>query len=431
MDVVIRPLGATAAPPSRGPVVRPSLPVDSVQLAQDAWQPSAVAPSGHPAPDPLRQLGTAVAVALVAVAPMPGLAQALESKESQTVSAPAPQRPATPPPPAILRQDVAAPVVLTTLEEPAPPASTPQAPATPAATTQANVAALQLPGTSKDLDDARSYDVPWAVQERTFGHDRVAGQLFDRSGNWADTGTAVTADQAAAMPEGQRRQLGADLRLGNAERALVRPAAGEVKPGQVVDQGRSVSTRSKDGLRNFGHDPVHGRLFQGNAWADDGGLVSADQVAAMELPQRNSFARSAGVAVSDLRLGDPARVLVEPAPVQASPFDGLPADRIVTADGFRMRADTARAYHRLKALIAEAYPGRPVRITSTMGGRHTDPGHREGRAVDFVVEPLTNKESRAVEALAWQAGFRPYNEYVHSSPYKTGPHMHVTLPKAR
>lgn len=418
MDVGIR-LGASTAPPGHGPVVRPSLPVESQALAPDAWVPS---PPPHEGPDPLRQLGTAVAIALVAVTPLPGIAQALEDPDGEVgTSRATTARPAPPPP-----------VVLVTLDEglapEAAPAVLPTVPADPVTPTTPAV------GASRRADDQRSYDVPWPVQERTFGHARVGGQLFDASGNWADTGTAVTADQAAAMPQAQRAALAAragvaELRLGDAERALLRPAAGTMQPGQVVDTGRSLTTPPRNGLRNFGHDPVHGRLFQGNAWADDGNLVSADQAAAMPEAQRHSLARSAGVAVGELRLGDAARVLDEPAPPRPSPFDGVPAGRIVTSDGFRMRADTARAYHRLKGLIAEEFPGRPVRITSTMGGRHADPGHREGRSVDFVVEPLTNQESRTVEALAWKAGFRPYNEYVHDSPYKTGPHMHVTLPK--
>lgn len=102
-------------------------------------------------------------------------------------------------------------------------------------------------------------------------------------------------------------------------------------------------------------------------------------------------------------------------------------ERMVTIDGFRMTAETAARFKKLHAKIGETFPGREVRITSTTGGRHADPNHRLGKAVDFVVEPLSKKESKVLEQLSEDAGFRPFNEYLHGSQYKTGQHMHVSL----
>ena len=65
-----------------------------------------------------------------------------------------------------------------------------------------------------------------------------------------------------------------------------------------------------------------------------------------------------------------------------------------------------------------------------MEGKHSDPNHYAGKAVDFVVDGLTKAESRELEDICWQAGFKPYNEYIHDSRYKTGDHMHVDLIEA-
>lgn len=102
-------------------------------------------------------------------------------------------------------------------------------------------------------------------------------------------------------------------------------------------------------------------------------------------------------------------------------------DHMVTLDGFRMTAETAARFQILLEKVGKSFPSRIVRITSTTGGRHADPDHRLGRAVDFVVQPLSKKESKVLERLAEDAGFHPFNEYLRNSRFKTGRHMHVSL----
>ncbi|MCL5035983.1 MAG: hypothetical protein M1269_02590 [Chloroflexi bacterium] len=104
--------------------------------------------------------------------------------------------------------------------------------------------------------------------------------------------------------------------------------------------------------------------------------------------------------------------------------------QIVEYKDFKMQAQTAERYANLEELIAARFPGRKVEITSTMEGRHSDPNHPAGKALDFVVEGLTQSESRELEVLCSQAGLKPYNEYINDSTYKTGDHMHVDLIEA-
>lgn len=101
--------------------------------------------------------------------------------------------------------------------------------------------------------------------------------------------------------------------------------------------------------------------------------------------------------------------------------------KIITYKNFNMQAQTAERYAKLEQLIAKRFPGREVTLTSTVDGKHSDPNHPAGKAVDFVVDGLTKAESREVEGLCWQAGLKPYNEYINDSKYKTGDHMHVDL----
>jgi hypothetical protein len=100
---------------------------------------------------------------------------------------------------------------------------------------------------------------------------------------------------------------------------------------------------------------------------------------------------------------------------------------IIKFEGFSMQAETAVKYTELKELIKQEFPGRGIHITSTMDGKHVSPAHPEGRAIDFVVDNLTIEESKRVEELARDAGFRVFNEYIHDSRYKTGPHIHIEL----
>lgn len=119
-----------------------------------------------------------------------------------------------------------------------------------------------------------------------------------------------------------------------------------------------------------------------------------------------------------------------PALIKQPSFAGLAAtspDQMVSLKGYQMTAATAAAFEKLEGLIGQRFPGREVSITSTTDGTHVDPNHYKGKAVDFVVDGLTKEESLIVEQLAGQSGFKPYNEYIYSSPHKTGDHMHVDL----
>ena len=109
----------------------------------------------------------------------------------------------------------------------------------------------------------------------------------------------------------------------------------------------------------------------------------------------------------------------------APAYDPREDDVVVTYKGYQMTKRAARCFARLEDLIAKEFPGRRIIITSTTGGKHLDPKHYQGKAIDFVVDGLSARESLLVESLARQADFMPYNEYIKSSTYKTGDHMHV------
>ena len=115
--------------------------------------------------------------------------------------------------------------------------------------------------------------------------------------------------------------------------------------------------------------------------------------------------------------------------VFSSSLNNLRNDSIIEFRGFKMRADVAAKFIKLEEMIKQEFPGRQIIITSGMDGQHM-PGskHYEGKALDFVVEPLTIEESKKIEELAKKAGFDVYNEYIYDSPYKTGPHMHIQIP---
>jgi hypothetical protein len=90
-------------------------------------------------------------------------------------------------------------------------------------------AAANREGTSTVLDTARTWDVPVGNRFRNFGHRTVNGRLWDRSGNWADTGTAVTARQLAAMPEMQQRAFAEWVGLVDLDVLLAPEGAGEIQ----------------------------------------------------------------------------------------------------------------------------------------------------------------------------------------------------------
>jgi len=106
-------------------------------------------------------------------------------------------------------------------------------------------------------------------------------------------------------------------------------------------------------------------------------------------------------------------------------YDPREDEVIICYRGFQMTKRAARCFTKLEELIAQNLPGRRLIITSTTGGKHLDPKHYQGKAIDFVVTGLTAHESLLVESLAKQVEFMPYNEYINSSTYKTGDHMHV------
>lgn len=102
-------------------------------------------------------------------------------------------------------------------------------------------------------------------------------------------------------------------------------------------------------------------------------------------------------------------------------------EKMMNFRGYDMQAQTADRLQKLEYLIAKEFPGRKLTVTSTTDGQHSDQNHYTGKAVDFVVDGLTKEESLKVEELCKQTGLTPYNEYVNSSYYKTGDHMHVDL----
>ncbi len=68
--------------------------------------------------------------------------------------------------------------------------------------------ALNRQGTSFVVDESiDSNKKPPQGQERTYRHKRVDGNLFDASGNWLDTTTAVAADQYAGFSEAQKLEF--------------------------------------------------------------------------------------------------------------------------------------------------------------------------------------------------------------------------------
>lgn len=110
-------------------------------------------------------------------------------------------------------------------------------------------------------------------------------------------------------------------------------------------------------------------------------------------------------------------------------LDSINKDSIIEFRGFKMKAEVAAKFMELEKMIKQYFPGREIIITSGMDGQHMpNSAHYRGEALDFVVEPLTQEESKIVEKLAEKAGFKVYNEYIYDSPYKTGPHMHIQLP---
>ncbi len=92
--------------------------------------------------------------------------------------------------------------------------------------------ALRRPNTNLVVDEMRDSNAPLPDDgQRTFGHHRHITDMFTPDGNWHDLGTAVAADQLAAMTPGQRadfmRVTGAkpaEIQRGDASLMLLAPA---------------------------------------------------------------------------------------------------------------------------------------------------------------------------------------------------------------
>lgn len=151
-------------------------------------------------------------------------------------------------------------------------------------------------------------------------------------------------------------------------------------------------------------------MFASNTEANSAsitGITSFDNILKEKLNTPFSGAVGAGSTLSALAISNP--------------------EKIITYNSFKMQAQTASKFQELEKLIVNEFPGKKIAITSTMDGRHADPGHPAGKAVDFVVEGITKNDSIKLEKLCTQAGFKPFNEYLYGSIYKTGDHMHISL----
>lgn len=107
--------------------------------------------------------------------------------------------------------------------------------------------------------------------------------------------------------------------------------------------------------------------------------------------------------------------------------------RMIRYKGFRGQAITFKRYLELEKAVARTFPGYHAAITCTTDGVHSSSAHAEGRAIDLVLERDADGyrpdrgefDTAALAALAPKNGFVPYDEYVHPSTYKSGPHLHV------
>jgi len=102
---------------------------------------------------------------------------------------------------------------------------------------------------------------------------------------------------------------------------------------------------------------------------------------------------------------------------------------MIEQDGHTMQAQTAFKWNKLKGLLAQVFPNREIIVTSTTDGKHSSPAHPAGKAIDFVVDGMSKEDSLLAEKICRDTGFTPYNEYINTSTYKTGDHMHIQLPE--
>ena len=89
--------------------------------------------------------------------------------------------------------------------------------------------------------------------------------------------------------------------------------------------------------------------------------------------------------------------------------------------------ETAYRFEIFRDLVHKQWPGRTRWVSCTTGGQHSSSAHGQGRAIDCGIYGLTASESYTLEELAQSAGFSTYNEYIYSSQYKTGDHMHIYI----
>ncbi|MBO9541143.1 hypothetical protein J7643_11190 [bacterium] len=137
-----------------------------------------------------------------------------------------------------------------------------------------------------------------------FGHEKVDGKLFalkDKELVWADTGTKVSREQLAAMPDYQLKivadiqgqpfdlkahQAGAKELEALAKTVMVpdpTPDDGIHDQAKTDAKGREAAIAEKRML-NFGHHEVDGKLFEVKGdlvWADNGKKITPEQMAAM------------------------------------------------------------------------------------------------------------------------------------------------------
>jgi len=112
-------------------------------------------------------------------------------------------------------------------------------------------AAVDKEGTSANVDGQKTWDIDVGDRFRNFGHKSSNGQLWDKNGNWKDSGTAISKDQIAAMSDKQRqaffKSTGIDPKSfnndGNATNATEKPPANWKEVVKKVQQGQAEQAR--------------------------------------------------------------------------------------------------------------------------------------------------------------------------------------------
>lgn len=108
-------------------------------------------------------------------------------------------------------------------------------------------------------------------------------------------------------------------------------------------------------------------------------------------------------------------------------------ERRVRYRGFEARALTWKRFLALERAVVREFPGHHLAITCTTGGVHQGLAHGDGRGLDLVLErdrdgyrpDAPEFDSPRLEVLARRNGFETFNEYLHGSRFRTGPHLHA------